>query len=399
MTDTPKHHDVEEATLLVEAGRRAEWTSGIVNVPVYRASTCVFNSYEELQERTAAPSARHLFYARKGTPTQWALEDAITDISDGEGTMLYPSGVAALAGAMLACVDAGDHILIPDSVFDPTRSIADNFLTRFDISASYYDPRIGANIDALMQPNTKLVMTESPGSVTFEIQDIPAIAAVAHKHGAKVITDNTWATPIYFKPLDHGADISVEAVTKYIGGHSDIMMGAAVANKATFKRLQRAAFAMGQLVSPDDASLALRGIRTLAMRLKHHQENALELARWLEGHDLVHAVLQPALESHPDHALFKRDFKGSSGLFSIVMKGGRYEDTAAMIDDMRLFKIGYSWGGYESLILPSDPAPYRTVTPWTSTGPVLRIHAGLEDIKDLILDMDAGLERYRKQIA
>lgn len=387
-----------EDTKLVTGGRRKEWTHGIVNPPVYRASTCLFDSYAHLRERVADPTAKHLFYGRKGTPTQWALEEALTDLEGADGTMLFPSGTAAVTTSILALVKAGDHVLITDSAYEPTRTFANGMLKAMNIEAEYYDPTIGAGISSLMRPNTSVVFTESPGSLTFEVQDIPAIVAAAKEKNAYVITDNTWATPLFFKPLDHGVDISVEACTKYIGGHSDAMVGSASAKGQAWLRLRRTAFQMGHMVSPDDAFLTSRGLRTLGIRLKAHEENALKVAAWLKDRPEVAAVLHPAFENCPGHDIWARDFSGSTGLFSIVLNGGDYPDTAAMVDDMRLFKMGFSWGGFESLILPSDPTNFRTATKWSAPGPLLRLHIGLEDTDDLIEDLEAGLNRYRQHI-
>lgn len=381
-------------TTLTTTGRRKEWTHGIVNPPVYRASTCLFDTYEEFRARVADPAARHLFYGRKGTPTQWSLEDAITELENGAGTMLFPSGVAAITSAILSVVRTGDHILITDSAYDPTRSFANGMLKMMGVETTYYDPLIGADIESLFQENTKLVFTETPGSLTFEVQDLPAIIAAARKRDLFVITDNTWATPLFLNPLALGADISVNAATKYLGGHSDVMMGAATANERTFTKLRRTAYQLGQTVSADDAFLVLRGLRTLGVRLKQHEENALKVAAWLQDHPAIDRVLHPAFEECPGHEIWARDFAGSTGLFSIVLKAGAYDDTAHLVDGMKLFKMGFSWGGYESLILPSDPSSARTATSWQSNGPVIRLHIGLEDTDDLIADLDAGLTRY-----
>lgn len=387
-----------EDTKLVTGGRRKEWTHGVVNPPVYRASTCLFDSYAQLRERVADPSAKHLFYGRKGTPTQWALEEALTELEGADGTMLFPSGIAAVTTAILSLVKAGDHILITDSAYEPTRTFANGMLKAMNIETHFYDPLIGANIAALIQTNTSVIVTESPGSLTFEVQDIPAIVEVAKANGISTITDNTWATPLLFKPLDHGVDISVEACTKYIGGHSDSMIGSASAKGAAWKKLQRTAFQMGHMVSPDDAFLTSRGLRTLGVRMKAHQENALVVAAWLKNHPMVDKVLHPAFEDCPGHEIWARDFDGSSGLFAIVLKKGTYPDTAAMVDDMKLFKMGFSWGGYESLILPSDPSNFRTASKWQAPGPLMRLHIGLEDPDDLIADLEAGLERYTQHV-
>ena len=388
----------KKETRLTILGRKKEWTHGIVNPPVYRASTCIFDTYQEMRDRVADPAGGKLFYGRKGTPTQWSLADAITDLEGGAGTMLYPSGVAAVNAAILACVKAGDHVLITDSAYDPTRSFADKFLRRMGVERSYYKPSCGANIEQYFRDNTTAIVTESPGSLTFEVQDIPAIVHAAKKRGIKVITDNTWATPLFFNPLEHGVDIVVHACTKYICGHSDVMIGSATANDALFPALQQTAFLLGQTTSPDDAYLTLRGLRTLDARLRQHEKAALHVAQWLDSHDMVETVLHPAFASCPGHTLWKRDFSGSTGLFSIILKAGNIEDTAALVDEMRYFKMGFSWGGYESLILPSDPRSARTAEKWTASGPLLRLHIGLEHTDDLISDLEDALDRYRKKI-
>ncbi len=387
-----------EDTKLVTGGRRKDWTHGIVNPPVYRASTCLFDSYAHLRERVADPTAKELFYGRKGTPTQWSLQEALSELENADGTMLFPSGVAAVTTAILSLVKAGDHILITDSAYEPTRSFANGFLKVMGIEAEYYDPTIGAGIKDMLRDNTSVILLESPGSLTFEVQDVPAIVAAAKANGTHTIADNTWATPLFFKPLDHGVDISVEACTKYIGGHSDAMIGSASAKGAAWKKLSRTAYQLGHTVSPDDAYLTLRGLRTLGVRLKAHQENAITVATWLKDHPMVDRVLFPAFEDSPGHDIWARDFAGASGLFSIILKSGSYPDTAAMVDQMKLFKMGFSWGGYESLILPSDPSDSRTTVPWQAPGPLLRLHIGLEDTDDLIADLDAGLTRYQQHI-
>lgn len=385
-------------TKLVTAGRKKDWTHGIVNPPVYRASTCLFDTYDELRERVADPAGHKLFYGRKGTPTHWALSDAMTELEKGAGTVLYPSGLAAVTGAILALVKTGDHILITDSAYEPTRSFANGFLKNMGVSTSYYDPMIGADIATLFQENTSLIVTETPGSLTFEVQDLKAICDAAKQRDIYVVTDNTWATPLLLNPLELGADVSVHACTKYVGGHSDVMVGTATANERTFKKLQKTAFQLGHTVSPDDAFLALRGLRTLGVRLKQHEENALKIAAWLQNRPEVDTVLHPAFEACPGHDVWARDFNGSCGLFSFTLKSGDYADTAALVDGMKLFKMGFSWGGYESLILPSDPSSCRTAVKWQANGPLIRLHIGLEDTDDLIADLSAGLERYTAHI-
>jgi cystathionine beta-lyase len=313
------------------------------------------------------------------------------------GTKLFPSGVAAITTALLAVVKAGDDVLITDSAYEPTRQFADQILGRLGVSVRYFDPGIGAGIAWLFQPNTTAILLESPGSLSFEIQDVPAITEAARARGIVTMLDNTWATPLRLQPLALGCDISLSALTKYVGGHSDLLMGAATANAALWPRLKNAAYRLGHHVSADDAALALRGLRTLELRLDRAEASALKVARWLESHAAVEAVLHPALPSHPGHALWKRDFAGSSGLFCFVLKRGTRAHTAALIDNLAHFGIGFSWGGYESLIIPVSIAPIRsaTTTPWQ--GPVLRLSIGLEDPDDLIADLAQGLERYQAQ--
>lgn len=393
-SDINKQNAVE--TELVTLGRRKDWTHGVVNPPIYPASTCIFDTYQQLRDRLSDPWAKELFYGRKGTPTQWSLEEAITSLHHGECTHLFPSGVAALAAALLAVTKSGDHILITDSAYEPTRGIADTMLKRFGVAVSYYSPGDENQLEKLMQDNTAAILVEAPGSLTFEMQDIPAIAKLAASHPNKpfIIADNTWATPLFCQPLNLGADLVVEAVTKYIGGHSDVMMGSVSANKRAAKKLQQSVVHLGQVVSADEAALALRGLRTLSVRLKYHETAALKVAKWLENHPAISKVLYPALESDPGYSLWQRDMSGATGLFSIILKKGDYPDTARIVDDMKLFKMGFSWGGYESLILPSNPSDCRTVTPWEAPGPLLRLHIGLENTDDLLIDLAQALDRY-----
>ena len=397
MSDSDKTPQAPNATSLITGGRRKEWTHGVVNPPVYRASTCVFDSYLHMRERVAAPFDKQLFYGRKGTPTQWSLEEALTDLHQGALSQLYPSGVGALTGAMLAAVSAGDHILIADAAYEPTRLFANGFLKRMGVETSYMPQTATPDqVVGLLQPNTRAILLESPGSLTFEMQDIPGIISAVKAANPRIlaIVDNTWATPLYCRPLDLGADMAVEAITKYVGGHSDLMMGSVTANQATARRMQRTASQLGITVSADDAALALRGLRTLGVRLAQHAASALEIATWLQAQPGVARVLYPALPDDPGYAIWQRDYMGATGLFSIILEGGDYPDTAVMVDDMRLFKMGFSWGGYESLILPSDPTECRTATPWVAEGPVLRLHIGLEDIDDLKSDLADGLTRW-----
>lgn len=382
-------------TRLVELGRRKAWTGGIVNPPVWRASTCLFDSLEDLRRGVANPD-EGLFYGRRGTPTHWALREAITELEGGAGTWLYPSGMAAITGAMLAFLRAGDHVLVSDSAYEPTRHFCNSLLRQTGIATDYYDPTIGAGIAGLMTDRTRVVLAESPGSLTFEVQDLPAIAEAAHARGAVLLLDNTWATPLHLDALALGVDVSIHAATKYIVGHSDVMLGTATANERAWPRLRRAATLLGQTASPDDAWLALRGLRTLGVRLRRHDESGRKVAAWLAGRPEVARVLHPALPGCPGHEIFRRDFSGAAGLFSIVLDGGDEAAVAAFVDGMRHFGIGFSWGGFESLILPADPAALRTAVPWKAEGPLVRLHIGLEDPDDLIADLADGLDRFRK---
>lgn len=384
-----------DATRVVAAGRRKEWTQGIVSTPVWRASTILYDSVADLRAAGARDTHHRLFYGRKGTPTQWSLADALTELEPGaEGTFLYPSGVAAIAAALLSVLSPGDELLLPDSAYDPTRSMGTGLLKRMGIATRFYDPMIGAGIAGLIADNTRAILLESPGSLTFEVQDVPAIVAAAKARGVTTLLDNTWATPLCFPAIAHGIDLSILACTKYIVGHSDVMLGSVTAAPGHFARLRDTSFQLGQIASPDDSWLGSRGLRTMAVRLKHHQASALEIARWLKGRPEVAAVLHPALPDCPGHETFLRDFKGSSGLFSFVLNGGNEAARAALIDGLEHFGIGYSWGGFESLALPVDPQRYRSVTDRAFAGPIVRLQIGLEDTADLIADLTAGLERF-----
>ena len=396
--------DRKPLTQLAQAGRKAEWTGmpgqpgAIVNPPVWRASTILYDDVAHL--RSAARSSTHerLFYGRKGTPTAWSLADALTEMEPGaEGTMLFPSGVAAIACALLSVLKPGDQLLMVDSAYDPTRNFCEQMLKSYGIETVYYDPHADSfSIDHFIHENTRAIFLESPGSLTFEVQDIPAITALAKAKGIVTLLDNTWATPFFFPALSHGVDITILACTKYIVGHSDVMLGSVTATPDHFPKLRQTAYLLGQMVSPDDAWLASRGLRTLGVRLNQHQESALQIARWLADQPDVARVLHPGLPSGPGHENWVRDFTGSSGLFSFVLKGGDEAARAALIDGLDHFGIGYSWGGFESLALPVDPARYRTATSWQAEGPLVRLQIGLEDPADLIADLDAGLARFRK---
>ncbi len=380
------------ATTLVQGGRRAEWTGGgkVVNPPVWRASTILYDDVAALKAGVASNADGNWFYGRRGTPTQWALADALTALDpSAAGTMLFPSGAAAVAGALLSVLQPGDHLLMPDSAYDPTRRLCDDYLDKRGITTTYYDPQIGAGIEALITPATRAIFMESPGSLTFEVQDVPAIVAVARKRGLVTLIDNTWATPLFLPTVAMGVDLSIIACTKYIVGHSDVMIGSVTASAARWETLRDTAQVLGQCVSPDDAFLATRGLRTLDVRLRQHQASALEIAHWLRAHPRVAQVLHPAMPECPGHAIFKRDFSGSTGLFGFTLASG---DAARLVDTLEHFGIGYSWGGYESLAIPVEPARCRTATTWDS-GTVIRLSIGLEDVRDLIDDLSQAIAK------
>jgi cysteine-S-conjugate beta-lyase len=376
-------------TRLAHSGNNPRDFHGFVNPPVVHASTVLFPDAHTMETR-----GQKYTYGTRGTPTSDALADAINELEGSEGTILLPSGLAAVTVPFLAFLSSGDHALIVDSVYGPTRHFCDTMLKRLGIEAEYYDPEIGSGIESLMRPNTKLVHTEAPGSNTFEMQDIGAISAVAHRHGAVVTMDNTWATPLFFRPLDHGVDISIHAATKYPSGHSDVLFGTVSANKECWPRLWEGNFTLGMCAAPDDAYQILRGLRTMGIRLERHQDSALEIARWLETRDDVARVLHPALESFPGHEIWKRDFTGASGIFSIVLAAddpARFKAKAhAFLDALRLFGLGYSWGGFESLAVHVNLSD-RTIRKAPTEGPVLRLQIGLEDVADIRKDIEAGL--------
>lgn len=376
--------------MIVNAGRNPGANFGIVNPPVYHASTILYSTLDAVRTRN-----QPFTYGRRGTPTSAALQEAIAELEGGYRTLLTPSGLSAVTTALLANLKSGDHLLMTDSVYEPSRHFCERVLRRYGIDVEYYDPCIGSGISALVKPNTAVVFAESPGSVTFEIQDIPAIAEAAHKSGAILILDNTWASPLYFKPFAHGVDISIQAVTKYLCGHSDVMMGAITTTEASWREMIANHGALGLCAAPDDIYLVLRGIRTLAVRMERHMKTGLTLARWLESRPEVLRVIHPALPGHAGHAIWSRDFTGASGLFGIELNPVSEAALAAMLDGLELFGMGYSWGGFESLIIPQDPTKIRTATKWESNGPILRLHAGLEDPNDLIADLEAGFDRLR----
>jgi len=389
---------MRDETRVVHSGLHPERHEGAVNPPVFHASTILSQTVEEYR-RKRKDWLRELpgtYYGRFGTPTTESLQEAIAALEGGYRSLVYPSGLAACAGALLACVSAGDHVLMTDSVYGPTRNFARGTLRRFGVSTTFFDPLAGHSIEPLLQPDTRVIYLESPGSLTFEVQDVPEIAEVAHRRSIAVILDNTWATPLFFKPFAHGVDVSVQAATKYIVGHSDAMLGVVTCSKEAWPRLKTSTFELGQTAAPDDVYLAQRGLRTLAVRLKQHWQAGVTLAEWAARQPEVERVLHPGLPGDPGHAIWKRDFTGACGLFGVVLKEG-ISDRAlcALIDGLELYGIGASWGGFESLVVPFDPREARSVTEWPHRGPCFRIHAGLENVEDLIADLEAGFKRLR----
>ncbi|MEA1015433.1 cystathionine beta-lyase [Sphingosinicella sp. LY1275] len=380
-------------TRIVQGGRRKDYTGKLVNVPIHRASTILFDDVADM--RAAKPVDGTLQYGRNGTPTQWSLAEALTELEPGAaGTKLFPSGAAAVAMALMSVLRPGDELLMVDSVYGPTRAFCDEVLKRMGIATHYYDPLVGTGIADLIGPKTRAVFMESPGSLTFEVQDVPGICTVAKEKGLVTLLDNTWSTPVFFPAIAAGVDISILAATKYVVGHSDAMLGTVTATEPWFMRLHETSRAFGQHVGPDDSYLAARGLRTLGVRLRQHQESALKVARWLAEQPQVDAVLHPAFPQCPGHEYWTRDFRGASGLFSFVLKGGDDAARTRLVDGLEHFGIGYSWGGFESLALPIDPHLLRTATETPRAGPMVRLHIGLEDPDDLIADLAAGLTRY-----
>ncbi|MEO6013042.1 MAG: cystathionine beta-lyase [Devosia sp.] len=377
-------------TTLTHSGRHPDQNRGYVNTPVYRGSTIVFPTLDELES-----TEPRFDYGRTGNPSSAAVEEVVSELEGASGTVLSPSGLAAISLALLTVLSAGDEILVTDSAYQPTRRVSDGVLSRMGIGVRYFDPRLGASIAGLITEKTRAIFIESPGSLTFEVQDLPAISAIAKPRGIAVIVDNSWATPLYHRPLLLGADIVVHAGTKMFVGHSDAMFGTASANEIWIKRLRDTHRMLGMCASPDDCFLAARGLRTLALRMKEHNAHSTDMARWLEGQSGVRRVIHPALQSHPDHEIFKRDFTGAGSVFAVLLEPKPRAALAAMVDGFELFAMGWSWGGYESLCLPIQPKNIRTATEWSEPGPMLRIHTGLEGLDDLKADLAAALSRYR----
>ncbi|MGB0836117.1 MAG: cystathionine beta-lyase [Psychrobium sp.] len=381
-------------TRLIDSGRKQKWTQGGVNPVLQRASTVVFDSVKDMKHATAKRAGDTLFYGRRGTTTTFALSQAMTELEGGAGCALYPCGTAGITSALLSFLKQGDHLLMVDTAYEPTRAFCDNMLKNLGIETTYYDPLIGSDIKTLIQPNTKVLFLESPGSNTMEIQDVPTLSKIAHQHDITVILDNTWGSGLLFKPFDYGVDISVQAATKYIVGHSDAMLGTATANEKHWPTLRENSYLLGQCAAPDDCYMALRGIRTLSVRMKQHQDSALKVAHWLKEQSIVKAVFHPAFEECPGHEFYKRDFSGSNGLFSFVVNCDDEAKIVAMLDSMQHFKMGFSWGGFESLILPVNGLDrLRTAKPWTESNRLIRVHIGLEDVDDLISDLAQGLAK------
>lgn len=387
---------MKKDTNVVKSGRHPEDYLGVVNPPVYHVSTVLWPTLDVLEGIHGDVPEGATVYGRRGTPTTFALEEAIAELEGAAGAISLPSGLAAITGALLAFVKTGDHVLVTDSVYGPTRRFCDTVLARMGIDTTYFDPIIGEGIAGLMQPNTSVVFVETPGSLTFEIQDVPAIAAVAHDAGAKVIADTTWGSPFIYQPFAHGIDVSVIAATKYIVGHSDAMLGTASATEDCLAPLREMVRSLGYCAGPDDCYLGQRGLRTLAVRLRQHEASGLKIARWLAARTDVLRVIHPALEDDPGHALWQRDFTGSCGLFAFILEPGSRGQLAAFVDDLAIFAMGASWGGFESLCLPVWPERIRTATTWEPGGTTMRLHVGLEDVDDLIEDLDRAFTRFHE---
>lgn len=389
---------MRDETRLVHAGRDPDRDGGVVNPPVSRASTVLYPTLEAFARRGEGDARyRAARYGAYGTANTLALADALAELEGGAGAVVTSTGLSAVTLALTAFLRAGDHLLMTDSAYQPTRAFCDEVLTRFGVETTYYDPLVGADIGGLMRPNTRVVFTESPGSLTFEVQDIPAIAEAAHRRGVLLLLDNTWSAGLFFKPFDHGVDVSIQAATKYVAGHSDAVIGSiTAATEALFRRIKNTTMAFGDIAAPDTSYLALRGLRSMASRLRQQQEAGLKIAGWLRDRPEVKRVLYPALPGDPGHTIWKRDFTGACSLFGVVLHTSDEIAVARVVDHYRYFKIGASWGGFESLVIPAYPARLRTAVAWTEPGFVLRYHVGLEAPEDLLEDLEEGFERLRE---
>jgi cysteine-S-conjugate beta-lyase len=394
MSNMRRHKD---STAVTTVGRDPFANHGVVNPPVYHASTILFPTLAEWRKARDL-DYKGARYGRTGTPTTFAFEEAVAEIEGGDRSIAVASGLGAITATLLALAESGDHLLVADTVYGPTRRVCSELLGKFGVETTYYDPLIGAGVADLIQSNTRLVYMESPGTATFEVQDVPAIAAAAHERGAITIADNTWSSPLYFKPFEHGIDVSIHAATKYISGHSDVMSGIITTTNEMYPRIRPFSILHSGCAGPDDCYLSLRGLRTLAVRMPRHQENALILARWLQERPEVERVLHPALPGHPGHDLWKRDFLGSTGLFGVVLKPLPDAALAAFLETGDLFNMGASWGGYESLMIPLDITESRSATAWDVAGQMLRVHAGLEDPDDLIADLELAFENLNRAL-
>ncbi|MBT5185281.1 MAG: cystathionine beta-lyase [Kordiimonadaceae bacterium] len=390
---------MKKDTKIVHAGRNKKYTGQAVNVPVYHASTILHDSVAQLNDSIKNISNNSMFYGRRGTPTHFAFRDAMVELEGGHGCLVYPCGLAAVNAALMTFLSSGDHLLMVDTTYGPTRNLCNRVLKRMGIETTYYDPLIGAGIKDLIQENTKVIFTESPGSVTMEIQDIPAISKVAHENDIMVMIDNTYGNLINFDPYAHGVDLSIQAATKYIVGHSDAMLGTITTTEKHWKRLYDHSYFMGYTAAPDDINLAMRGIRTIKQRIKQHEESGLKVAKWLKEQDCVDLVLHPAFEDCPGHEIWKRDFNGSNGLFSFTFNTGHDAAITALLDNLKLFRMGFSWGGFESLAMSFyNLKKERDLPLWNNYGPLVRLHVGLEDADDLIDDLAQGIEHYKKAL-
>ena len=391
-----KAPNLSPETKVAHLGRDHKDSHGFVNLPIYHGSTVLYETYEEFRNSEARRQQRdQVLYGRYGTPLSFALETAIAELEGANGAITVSSGLAAITESLKAFLSQGDHILVTDSVYQPTRKYCNQVLSRFGVEVTYYDPLIGSDIKDQIKQNTSVIFVESPGSQTFEIQDLPAIAEVAKENGITTILDNTWATPLYLKPFDLGIDVSVHAATKYITGHSDTMLGIISTNEACYDRIRNSVRLSGQCAGPDPIFLGLRGLRTMPTRLKQHWKSGVKVAEWLAGRPEVARLIHPALPSHPGHDLWKRDFTGASGLFAFILHEVTDDAVGRLLENTQLFGMGYSWGGFESLLIPFDPRSYRTATEWIAEGPAFRIHIGLEDPDELISDLQIGFDAMK----